>query len=317
MFSTALWMVARNRVEMRTAPLSAPAFDEVQVKMLYSGLSRGTEKLVLNGLLMTPEREFMRCPHMEGDFPFPVKYGYCAVGEVVSSSPLKGKAVFALHPHQDVFNVKREALTLLPDTLPPKRAILLANMETALNAVWDGGVTMGQKIVIVGGGVLGLLIGFLCAKITQTWLIDIDPSRKLLAESLGMRFQKPLDSPDNADVVFHTSATSAGLACALASAGFEAKIIELSWYGDNEPTVPLGAAFHPKRLQLISSQVGSISPLMRPRFTYARRLAEAMALLQDERLDALISQEIDFAGLEKTYATLLENKAILTAAIKY
>lgn len=320
MSAQSLWIIRKNHVEIREETLPPLKKHDVEVKMLYSGISRGTERLVLNGILPTKDRTFMHCPNMQGSFPFPVKYGYCAVGIVTKGNEkLIGKPIFTLHPHQTQFQVSENSVTLIPDNIPVKRAILLANMETALNAVWDAQVTIGQKIVIVGAGVVGLLIGYLCANIlgSETWLIDINQNRKVLAQKLGCNFQKPLDSPDDADVVFHTSATHQGLACALSSAGQEAKIIEISWYGDNEPNVPLGAAFHPKRLQLISSQVGHIAPNMRPRHDYASRLQLAMQLLDNPILDELINVETPFTALEKSYTELLNNPETLAACVSY
>jgi NADPH:quinone reductase-like Zn-dependent oxidoreductase len=316
MQATAFWITARQQGELRTIVLNSSDVKDNFLTMLYSGISRGTERLVYNGLLPAPDREFMRCPNMEGSFPFPVKYGYCAVARVEKGEN-KGRNVFCLHPHQSHFTA--EDYTLLPEGLPPARAVLAANMETALNAVWDGGVLPGQRVVIVGAGVVGLLIGYLCARIhgVEAWVIDINQARREIAEKLGCQFQKPLDAPYDADVVFHTSATSSGLACALACAGVEAKVVEVSWFGDNEPNVPLGAGFHPKRLQLISSQVGSITPVNRPRWDYAKRMAKALEFLQDDALDALITHEVAFEDLPAKYGELLSSNDVIAARVTY
>jgi threonine dehydrogenase-like Zn-dependent dehydrogenase len=210
-----------------------------------------------------------------------------------------GRIVFVLHPHQNLFNVPSEAVVELPDGLPPSRAVLAANMETALNAVWDGAPGPADRIAIVGAGVVGTLVAFLCARIVgaQVTLVDINPARAEIAHTLGVVFTKPEATPGDCDLVFHTSATASGLATALRSCGEEASVLDLSWYGEGQVGVPLGAAFHSLRLRLISSQVGQVAPSRRPRWTRSRRLAAAVALLLDDRLDALIAPAVAFRDL--------------------
>lgn len=323
MRSRALWYTARRRPEFIEADLAPSQEGEALIRMLWTGISRGTERLVFNGLVAAPERERMRVPLQDGEFPFPIKYGYSAVG-VVEAGPddLRGRTVFTLAPHQDriVVDPARLSVVPVPDNVPARRAVLAANMETALNAVWDSGVGPGDRVVVVGAGIVGLLVTFIVAGIpgTEVALIDPEPSRKEFADLFGVRFQKPLDAPGEADVVFHASAKAAGLACALAVAGDEATIVELSWYGDEDPVVPLGAAFHSRRLKLVSSQVGMIATSRRPRWTYKRRLAKAVELLADDRLDRLITEEVAFADLVRDIPRILALGAPgLTAAIKY
>ena len=302
----ALWYVTRGRAELRPAPLPPRGEDEAVVRTLWSGVSRGTERLVFNGQVSVSER--MRAPMQEGDFPYPVKYGYCAVG-VVEKGPreLLGRTVFALHPHQDRFVAPASALTPVPDGVPPRRAVLAANMETALNALWDAGAGPGDRMVVVGAGVVGCLVAYLAARLpgAEVTLVDIDLSRAAIAQHLGCRFTKPLDAPGHADIVFHTSATEAGLACALSCAGIEATIVEMSWYGDAPVSAPLGLDFHSRRLKLVSSQVGQVSPSRRARWSRRRRLDKALSLLADERLDALITDEVAFADLAAELPRLL------------
>ncbi|WP_316045108.1 zinc-binding alcohol dehydrogenase [Bosea sp. BH3] len=263
----------------------------------------------------------MRAPFQEGDFPFPVKFGYCAVGRVDEGpADMLGRTVFCLHPHQDRFVAPRSCLMPVPDAVPARRAILAANMETALNAHWDGGSGPADRIVVVGGGVLGLLVAWLGARLpgAQVTLVDIEPARAALADKLGFGFALPDAAPQGADLVFHASATSSGLATAIAAAGTEARIVELSWYGEGAVSAPLGGAFHARRLQLISSQVGMISQSRRARWDSSRRAEAAMALLADDRLDALISEEIAFRDAPRRIPELLERGAAgLTAAICY
>ncbi len=309
----ALWYTKPGVVEIRNAPLAALEPGKVLVRSLYSGVSRGTERLVLSGLVPAAEQDRMRAPMQEGSFPFPVKYGYCAVGTVEKGpEDLVGRQVFCLHPHQTLFQASADRVTLLPEGLPARRATLAANMETALNALWDSGAGPADRIVVVGAGIVGLLVAYLAARLPGADVTVIDPveARRGLVEAFGAHFSPPPPTPSpsprggrvasgsgevqKADVVFHTSASEAGLATAIASAGFEATIVELSWYGDKKVAVPLGGPFHSQRLKLISSQVGHVSAGRRPRWDYARRMQSALALLGDDRLDALLTAEIGF-----------------------
>lgn len=319
----ALWYVSRRQIDLRDGTLDERGPADAVIRTLYSGVSRGTERLVFNGLVAAPERERMRCPLQEGEFPFPVKYGYCAVG-MVEAGPeaLIGRTVFTLGPHQDRFIAPTDRVSVvpLPDGVPARRAILAANMETALNGVWDSGAGPGDRIVVVGGGVVGLLVTFIVSQIpgTDVTLVDIEPSRRVFADLFGVRFSKPLDAPGDCDLAFHASATSGGLACALACCGDEGSVVELSWFGDHDPPVPLGAGFHSRRLKLVSSQVSMVAASRRPRWTYRRRLEKAIALLADERLDQLITGEIAFADLPSELPRLLEPGAPgLMTAVRY
>src|SRR5215218_2752816 len=317
----ALWYVARGRAELRPASLPPLKPGEARIRTSWSALSRGTERLVFEGRVSMFESERMRAPMQEGDFPYPVKYGYCAVG-VVEDGPenLVGRTAFALHPHQDRFVAPADDLVPVPDAVPSRRAVLAANMETGLNALWDSGAGPGDRIVVVGAGVVGLLVGYLAARLpgADVTMIDTDPSRSSVARRFGCAFEKPLDATGEADVAFHASATAPGLACALACAGFESTIVEMSWYGDAPVTAPLGLDFHGRRLKLISSQVGEVAPSRRPRWTHRRRLEKALSLLVDERLDALLTEEIAFADLPAELPRLLAPGAPgLATVIRY
>lgn len=295
--SRQLWCVAPGRYALCEAPLGPAPEGHLTLRSEVSALSRGTERLVLAGAVPTSEAQRMRAPFQKGEFPFPVQYGYQSVARVEAGpSRWLGRLVFALHPHQDVYHLPPEAVTPVPEGIPARRASLAANMETALNALWDSGAGPGERIVIVGGGVVGLLITALCAALpgAEVTLVDVAPGRAALAQAFGARFALPQDATGDADVVFHTSATAAGLATALAAGGMEARIVEVSWYGANAPAVPLGAAFHSRRLQLIGSQVGTVSPLRRPRWSHARRLAKALALLGNDRFDRLVTHVVPF-----------------------
>src|ERR1700691_4132551 len=296
----ALWYVGPGRVEIRPESLGELKPGEVRVRALYSAISRGTERLVCAGRVPESEYERMRGPFMGGAFPFPVKYGYAMVGRVDLGPPqLQGRIVFALHPHQNLFDLPAEAVAPIPDGLPPARAVLAANMETALNAVWDAAPAAADNIAVVGAGVVGSLVAWLCGRIpgARVTLVDIEPSRANLARALGTGFATPGSAPNDCDLVVHASGTASGLATALGLAGEEATVLELSWYGVGAVPVPLGGAFHSRRLKLISSQVGRVAPSHRSRWTPHRRLAAAIDLLADSQLDSLIAPAVAFRDL--------------------
>jgi len=317
----ALWYGAPGRAEMRREALSTPGPGEALVRALHGALSRGTERLVLSGRVPPSEYARMRGPNMGGNFPFPVKYGYATVGQVESGPVnLAGRTVFALHPHQSRFVLPANAVTPVPVDVPARRAVLAANMETALNATWDAAPGPSGRIAVVGAGVVGALVAWLCGRMakTQVTLVDLQPPRAALAQRLGVGFALPADAPRDCEVVFHTSASAAGLATALALAGDEASIIELSWYGAGDVPVPLGGSFHSRRLRLISSQVGKVAPSRRAEFTHARRLAAAVDLLADPALDALLAPAVKFRDLPQQLPRLLAPETdVLCPVIDY
>lgn len=316
-----LWYVGPGQAEIRQEALPPPAAGEVRVRALHSAISRGSEALVQAGRVPEADYERMRAPAMAGAFPFPVKYGYAMVGRVEDGpAELLGRPVFALHPHQCTFNVVSDAVMPLPSGILPQRAVLAANMETALNAVWDAAVGPADRIAIVGAGVVGALVAYLCGKLpgADVTLIDIDSSRRTLAEAFGVRFAEPSDAPQDCDVVFHASASAAGLASAIEAAGTEATVVEMSWYGAGQVSLPLGGAFHSRRLRLISSQVGQVSPSRRSRWTHQRRLAAALALLADPKLDVLLAPAIGFDELPaKLPGILAPGSGVLCQVINY
>jgi hypothetical protein len=317
----ALWYIGPGRAEIRTEKLEPLGPGEVRLRALYGALSRGTEALVLAGRVPTSEFDRMRPPFMAGHFPFPVKYGYATVGRVEQGpDDLLGRNAFVLHPHQSLFHVPAGAVVALPDGMPPTRAVLAANMETALNAVWDAAPGASDRVAVVGAGVVGALTAFLCRRLAakDVTLVDINPGRAELACQLGIKFTAPDAAPTDCDLVIHASGTAAGLASALSLADFEATVLELSWYGDAQVPVPLGGAFHSRRLRLVSSQVGHVAPSHRGAWTHHRRLAEAVALLDDARLDALLAPAVAFDDLPARLPDILAAKSgVLCQLIVY
>ncbi|MDQ0446018.1 2-desacetyl-2-hydroxyethyl bacteriochlorophyllide A dehydrogenase [Methylobacterium aerolatum] len=319
--TTALWYTAPGRAELRHEALPPAGPGDVVVETLWTALSRGTERLVFHGLVPDALHGRMRAPAQEGPFSFPVKYGYCAVGRIADPAGGASPFVFALRPHQARFVAPRDGVHPVPPGVPPRRAILAANMETALNAVWDSGAGPGDRIAVVGGGAVGLLAAFLASGIVgcEVTVIDRLPERASLARHLGVAFAAPGTAPrGEADVVFHASASQEGLAEALSLAGDEGRVVEMSWYGTRPVSVPLGEDFHVRRLSLMSSQVGQVSASRRPRWTYARRMGKALDLLADPRLDALITGEVAFADLPEALPRLLAPEADgLCTAVRY
>ncbi len=308
----ALWYSGPGQADIRQEALAPPGAGEVRVRALYGAVSRGTEALVLAGRVPESEFERMRAPFMAGNFPFPVKYGYANVGRIESGpQALRGRTVFTLHPHQNFFNIPASAAVVLPENLPPQRAVLAANMETALNAVWDAAPGPADRIAIVGAGVVGSLVAYLCGQLpgADVTLVDINPARAELAQVLGVSFARPGTARGDCDLVVHCSGSVAGLGTALALAGEEATVLEMSWYGDAPVTAPLGGAFHSRRLRLVSSQVGRIAPSHRLRWTHGRRLAAALALLADARLDALLAPPVAFRDLARRLPDILDTKS--------
>ena len=303
----AFWIVGPGRGEVREEAIPPPRDEEVRIRTLYSGISRGTEALVFDGRVPPSEFRRMRAPFQTGEFPCPVKYGYSAVGIVDAGPPdLRDRHVFVLHPHQTRFNVPAEALHLIPEGVPPQRAVLAANLETAINGLWDARPHAGDRVTIVGGGAVGCLVAFLAVRLVgcEVELVDVNPARAATAAALGARFAEPASARPGADVVVHASATASGLETALHVAGYESTIVELSWYGADVVPAPLGCAFHAERLTLKSSQVGQIPEAQRARWSTKRRMALALRLLADPALDALITGESDFESLPHTMAGL-------------
>jgi threonine dehydrogenase-like Zn-dependent dehydrogenase len=316
----ALWLEDGGRAALREERLPPAAADAVTIESRFGAISRGTESLVASGLVPESEYERMRAPFQEGRFPFPVKYGYAVVGELREGPAERiGETVFCLYPHQDRFTVPAGAAIPVPASVPAARAVLAANMETALNIVWDARIAPGDRVAVVGGGLVGMLVASLAARIPAcaVTVIDRNGDRAGTAAALGCAFAAPDEAPGECDVVIHASASESGLATALGCAGFEARLVEASWYGDRPVTVPLGGAFHSRRLSIVASQVGQLPPERRARWDYRRRMAAALDLLADDRLDVLISGETRFADLAAAYAGILFDPATLCHRIRY
>ncbi len=281
--------------------------DDVRVRTMHSGVSRGTETLVFRGRVPPDQYAVMRAPFQEGDFPGPVKYGYLNVGVVEQGrDDLLGRTVFCLHPHQTDYVVPASAVTVVPDDVPPERAVLAGTVETALNALWDAAPMIGDRVTVVGAGMVGCCVARLLARLpaVEVELVDVDSSRAVVADTLGVDFAQPADAAEGRDLVVHTSATSAGLQHSLDLLTDEGTVLDLSWYGDQPVELSLGGAFHSKRLSVRASQVGMVSPSRRSRRTPADRMALALDLLRDPAFDALLTGSSRFDQLPDVMAAL-------------
>jgi hypothetical protein len=303
----AFWLRAPGRGEIRPVTLREPGRDDVFVRTLRSGVSRGTETLVFRGGVPPGQYDAMRAPFQEGDFPGPVKYGYLSVGVVEQGPPdLHGRTVFCLYPHQTAYVVPSCAVTVVPEGVPARRAVLAGTVETAVNALWDAAPLVGDRVAVVGAGMVGCTVARLLGRFpaVQVTLMDVVAGRADVAAALGVDFAVPADAAGERDLVVHTSATSAGLQLSLDLLGREGTVIDLSWYGDADVRLSLGDAFHSRRLGLRASQVGTVSPARSARRTSADRLALALELLRDPAFDVLLTGESDFGDLPDVMAGL-------------
>jgi threonine dehydrogenase-like Zn-dependent dehydrogenase len=307
----AFWVRTPGVGEIRHVRLPEPGPHDVLVRALHSGISRGTETLVFRGEVPESQHEAMRAPFQDGDFPGPVKYGYLSVG-VVEHGPadLLGRTVFCLHPHQTAYVVPADAVVPVPDDVPARRAVLAGTVETAVNALWDAPPLLGDRVTVVGAGMVGCCVARLLARYpcTDVELVDVDRSRADVAARLGVPFVAPDDAAGGRDLVVHASATAAGLQLSLGLLRAEGTVLELSWYGDREVTLTLGGAFHSGRLALRASQVGTVAPARRGSRTLRDRLALALDVLRDPAFDALLTGSSSFDDLPEVMARLADGR---------
>jgi hypothetical protein len=307
---TAYWTMAPRHGVLRTEPARSPGVNEALVRSICSGISHGTEMLVHAGRVPPEVAESMRAPFQVGTLPGPVKYGYLSVGVVEEGpAPLKGRRVFCLHPHQDRYVVPASSLTPVPEAVPSDRAVLAGTVETGINALWDAGPRIGDRVAVVGAGMVGGTVAALLRTfpLDRLQLVDVNPARSALAAALGVELVHPNDAAGDNDLVFHCSATESGLARSLQLLGTEAELIELSWYGTVQPRVPLGAAFHSRRLAIRASQVGAVAAARRARRTTSDRLALALKRLRDPVFDVFITGHAPFSTLPQTMESIFDD----------
>ena len=317
----AFWISRPGAGEIRSEFLAVPGPGEVGVRTLRSGISRGTETVVFGGRVPESEYQRMRAPFQVGEFPGPVKYGYLNVGEVEEGpAELLGRRVFCLYPHQTRYVVPVSAVTVIPDAVPSDRAVLAGTVETAVNALWDAGPLLGDRVTVVGAGMIGCAVARLAGQIpaTTVTLVDVDPDRAATAAALGVRFALPADAPGDQDLVVHASASATGLQRGLELLAVEGTLLELSWYGTKTVEVGLGGEFHARRLNIRASQVGMIAPARRGRRSFADRLQVALDLLRDNAFDALLDRGVPFASLPHVLSALADGtRTALCQVIDY
>lgn len=305
----AFWLRTPGHGEIRPTPIPDCGPDEVLIRTLHSGISRGTETLVYRGAVPASQHRTMRAPFQDGEFPAPVKYGYLNVG-VVEKGPreLVGCNVFCLYPHQTRYVVPAASVVTVPDGVPPRRAVLAGTVETAVNALWDAPPLIGDRVTVVGAGMVGCCVARLLARIpgVSVTVVDVDAQRAATATALGAAFTKPADAAHGQDLVVHASATSAGLQLSLDLLAPDATVLDLSWYGDTEVTLSLGGAFHTRRLGIRASQVGQVALSRRSSRSTSDRLALALDLLRDPTFDVLITGASPFAQLPEVMARLAD-----------
>jgi threonine dehydrogenase-like Zn-dependent dehydrogenase len=303
----AFWLREPGVGEIRSAQLPKVGPDDVLVRTLRSGVSRGTETLVFRGGVPLSQHKIMRAPFQEGDFPAPLKYGYLNVG-LVEDGParLQGRTVFCLYPHQSAYVVPASSVVVVPDGVPAARAVLAGTVETAVNALWDAAPLIGDRVTVVGAGMVGCSVARLLARFpsVQVTLVDTDIGRAEVARLLGVEFALPAEALGDQDLVVHASATSAGLQRSLELLTVEGTVLDLSWYGNADVTLSLGGAFHSRRLSIRASQVGLVAPVRRASRTMSDRLTLALDLLRDPAFDALLTGSSRFDELPETMARL-------------
>lgn len=301
----ALWHTSPEKSEIKQAASFEISGEICEIQSLYSLVSTGTERLVATGKIPTGLYNSMQVPYMEGDFSLPVKYGYSLVGEVVKG-PLLGKTVHLLHPHQDYCKVAAADVFPIPDEVPAVRATLASNLETAVNAVWDSGVSVGDRVAVVGFGIIGSLVARLLAQLPAVSLtiLEKDPDRIKMAKSMGFEVSPNENLSTPLDIAFHCSSTAAGLQTCIDTVGLEGKVIELSWYGDKSVELNLGGTFHPQRKVIISSQVSQIPASHQHRWDFRRRKEAVFELLKNPDFDLHTPKTTPFTNLPEVFSEI-------------
>ena len=305
--ATAYWVESAGAGALRDEAVTDPDAGEVLVRTMFTGISRGTESIVFRGEVPSSERQRMRAPFQAGEFPAPVKYGYLNVGAVERGpDELIGRTVFALYPHQSSFVVPAAAVTVVPDGVPARRAVLAGAVETAVNILWDASPLVGDRLTVIGAGMIGCAVARLARGIPgiDVTVVDIDRSKEDVCARLGVGFAHPDDAPADRDIVIDTSGAAAGLQLAIDTAAAEGEIIEAAWFGDRDVTVRLGGAFHSRRLTVRSSQVGVVAPRRRGSRSTGDRLALALDLLTDPAFDELLTHDSSWRDLPDVMARI-------------
>ena len=315
-----LWLENKNKPKIKKKllrPSNKP--NTLIIKTLYSGISKGTEKLVSSGFVGKDQYKIMKSPFQEGTFSFPIKYGYINVGKVINGpKKLLHKNTFALYPHQDLFEINSKEVQILNESNNPKKYLLTANMETAINIFWDTQASNKDKIVIVGMGSVGILTAyyFKLQNYKNVFICDSNLKKKKFATLLGLNF-KDFKSIKDIDVVINTTSNYQIINKSFNKLNLEGKIVEASWYGNKKGIINLGGNFHSKRLKLISTQVSNIPKYLSNKHNYKSRLKLAIKALSSNKLLKLVNTESHFNNLEEDYVSIINNPDSIMHAIKY
>ena len=321
MRANALVHVAERRVECREVALAAPDTGEVLIKSRCSAISSGTEAMIFSGAFPQDTPLDASIESLKGGFAYPFSYGYALVGEVSATGPgvdqaLIGKTLFAFHPHQDWAVVPLDACLRIPDGVPPEAALFLPQLETALGLVMDGAPLIGERVLVFGQGVVGMLTAALLAEFPLARLVAVEPLawRRELARQWGIaetvdsadagEWQALLASLDGADLVFELSGDMAALNQGIEAAGFDGRIVVGSWYGAKSQPLDLGGRFHRNRLRLVSSQVSTLKPALTGRWDKARRIDLAWRMVEKLQPQRLISQSFSLAQCGQAFESV-------------
>lgn len=325
-----LYFTAPCQVAVRERPLPAPADDQVLVETLVSAISPGTEMLFYRGQVPPDLSIDATISALAGQVVYPLQYGYACVGRVVVVGPAvaaewQDRLVFAFHPHESHFLAQVDELLPVPPGLSPEQAALLPNMESAVNFVMDGQPVIGEKVLVCGQGIVGLLTTYLLAQFPLQSLISVDllALRRQLGQQLGAtQTLTPAELlaclPLDADLVYELSGNPAALDQAIAACGFDGRVIIGSWYGQKRADLHLGGRFHRSRIRLISSQVSTLAPCWQGRWDKARRLATAWHLLARLEVGPLITQQFSINEAEKAYRLIDQQPAeVVQVLLRY
>ena len=319
MKSQSFWLIKKNKPKIISSDIFYKKNSKsVLVKTLYSGISKGTEKLVANGKVNFTQFDIMRCPLQEGSFDFPIKYGYINIGEIINGPKfLIGKNIFTLSPHQSIFKISLNNINVIKSK-NIKKYLLTANMETAVNIFWDSQTKKNNKILIIGLGSVGLLTAyyFKLRGYKNLYVTDINTNKRKISNKLNLNFVN-FSKVKNLDCIINTTSSYEILNNCFTKLNLDGKVVEASWYGQSYGKLNLGNEFHSKRLKIISSQVSNIPPHMKKTHTYKSRLKIAIDSLSDDKLMCLINSTSKFENLEKDYISILNNKNIIMHAVKY
>ncbi|MEM1137565.1 MAG: zinc-binding alcohol dehydrogenase [Bacteroidota bacterium] len=306
------WLVEKNLTQVTE--------NEVAIESMYSLVSLGTERTITTQLLTKEIAARMVVPYMRGTFQNEFTYGYSLVGRIIDGEKdLIGKVIHVMHPHQNYAVVKTQDIFFIPEQMNPKLATLVSNMETAVNAIWDANVEIGDKVLVIGYGTVGALTALIASKIPgiDISILEINQNRFNAAVEQGFKVSSILENKDF-DIVFNTSGNAEMLQKAISVTKSEGRIIEMSWYGAKSITINFGADFHYGRKQLISSQVSQIPNRKLKNWTYHSRKKLVFKLLQELNPHYLINCEVHFSETPKFYNDLRRHETSgLGVVIKY